>query len=526
MARRAEPPLPGADEFFGFKDFDMALDVSAGRVVVGDGDFFESNVTILREGGAATSPPGAPTGLKVTAAKKTGTATVSWTKPKVGVVSTYLVKATSDLGTGASVEVAGTTTSTTFTGLRELTNHTFSVQARGPGGNGPVVTSKAVKTGGPASVGSPYEVKDRTGDQSDPAQDLVSLTGATNGDTFTLSVKAAKPVNPYTDPKFKRPGGTVMFDVELRTPRDRHGRFQHITNNDSMTIPGEDMTFRFLLPRPCPNEPPVFPARYVGGRLQASIPSRCFDRATTLRMMARTAIGASDDPYTPDSTVWSPPIRRASAKGKVTISSTKVSSATVWSASDRTVTVTVKAKHSSGIKKAVVRPFSLVSGASPVRLGKTTCKNTSKTAATCTTKFVVRPGELRDQDAGSWRVFTQVEAKNGSIAIKEKAATFSLRRGTDIVGKATVSGAKVSVSGQLTASRWNTRSYASQSNRPVRLQLKARGSSTWSTKKTLTTTASGAFSGSVSTSTKGTWRLSFATTATFAGRNLTVATTR
>ncbi len=82
--------------------------------------------------------PGAPTEVKAT--PQAGAATVSWTAPSTGVVSTYTV--TPYIGSTAQspTTVTGSPpeTSVTISGLTPGTTYTFTVQASNPNGSGPV----------------------------------------------------------------------------------------------------------------------------------------------------------------------------------------------------------------------------------------------------------------------------------------------------------------------------------------------------------------------------------------------------
>ncbi|HEY5822664.1 MAG TPA: fibronectin type III domain-containing protein [Propionibacteriaceae bacterium] len=516
----------------GFLNYGLSASVSGPRITVGQSGYNwgdagrgSGRLVPLRLGQGPATQPNAPTQLTATFPTQ-ASATVSWKATSGPTVTRYRVQLKSGINIISGVEryVPASTRSTTFSQLVPLAPYWFSVQAVGPGGESVVAKTETQYVPGPATVASPLLLRDPTGDVTDARFDLTALAGAANGDTFTVTVRTAAPRDPYTDPLFRGSGDRALFDVDLLTPAERNGRFQHVSNNGAQKIPGEDFTFRFLGQRPkygCPNA--IVPARYVDGAYQASLPVGCFDHGRALRLQAFSRPGS--DP-TLDDTRLTRPIRRVTTtRGDVKISAARVSSKTVWAKTDARITVSITASHASGIKRVVLMPFNITNHTRPVRVGAVTCRPQNKTTSTCSATFVARPGELRDLDAGLWRVFAQVEARSGAATVDENAATFSVRRGADLTGDGTVTGSRLAFTGHLSGARWSKRGYADLADRPVRLQRKAAGSNSYTTIRKLTTDADGNVAGTVSSPPEGTWRLVFDATKTYAGRSVVIART-
>ncbi len=511
----------------------LSVSTSDGKVAVGQPGFVwgdpnrgPGRAVGLHPGNGPVTLPNPPTQVKATFSTS-ASAKVTWKASSGPTVTRYRVQLKSgiDIIPGAERYVSASTRSATFDKLVPLAPYWFSVRAVGPGGESAVAKNETQYVPGPAAATSPLVLKDPAKDVADARLDLTVLKGEANGDTFTVTVRTAGPRNPYSDAFFHDPGDKALVDVTLLTPAERRARFQHVSNNQSQKIVGEDFTFRFMLPRPhgtCGNA--IVPARYVDGNYQASIPVGCFDHGRALRLRALTNLGNTG---VVDQTSLTKPIKRVtSTRGNVQITSAKASSPTVWAKTDAKITISATVKHSSGIKRVILMPFNIANDARPVRVGAVTCKTKSASTKTCSATFVVRPGELRDQDSGLWRVFAQVQSTSGAATVDENAVTFSVRRGVELTGAATVTGSQIAYQGHLSGARWNKRGYSDLAKRPVRLQRKAVGSSSYTTIRQLTTDADGNVSGTISSQTKGTWRLSFAKTQTYAARSVVIARTR
>ncbi|MFE2426295.1 DUF5707 domain-containing protein [Streptomyces sp. NPDC059373] len=151
------------------------------------------------------------------------------------------------------------------------------------------------------------------------------------------------------------------------------------------------------------------------------------------------------------------------------------------------------------------------------------CTASSATTATCTTKITLDPREsagdiVANTAAGTWKVWAAVDAKDGDGIQKDNAGTFKLQRQSHLTVNAAPEpvkkGRTITVTGALTRANWSPNKYAGYTSQPVKLQFRKKGSSTYTTVKTVTSGAKGALKTTVKASVDGFWRWSFAGTAT------------
>ncbi|MET8942378.1 hypothetical protein ABZX30_01980 [Streptomyces sp. NPDC004542] len=152
-----------------------------------------------------------------------------------------------------------------------------------------------------------------------------------------------------------------------------------------------------------------------------------------------------------------------------------------------------------------------------------TCTATSATTADCKGNIDIYPGpddeELWNSDAGTWH--------GGALALnyttEDTAAQFGL--GTTLVqrySKLTVNaspepvkkGKTITVTGKLTRANWEDHKYHGYTNQSVTLQFRKKGSSTYTTLKTVKTDSTGSLKTTTTASADGYFRYSFAGTST------------
>ncbi|MFC9290301.1 hypothetical protein [Streptomyces sp. NPDC057052] len=150
-----------------------------------------------------------------------------------------------------------------------------------------------------------------------------------------------------------------------------------------------------------------------------------------------------------------------------------------------------------------------------------TCTDTSATTATCKGNIDVYPadGELLNSDAGSW--------KGGALALDYTTDDYAdqgglgstlVQRNSKLTVNASpepvVKGRTITVTGKLSRANWEDNLYHGYSTQPVKLQFRKKGSSTYTTVKTINTTTTGALKTTVKATADGYFRYTFAGTST------------
>lgn len=157
-----------------------------------------------------------------------------------------------------------------------------------------------------------------------------------------------------------------------------------------------------------------------------------------------------------------------------------------------------------------------------------TCTDTSATTATCKGAIDVYPayGELFNSDAGSWKAgglalnfATEEFADQGALGstLVQRYSRLTVNASPEPVKK----GKTITVTGKLSRANWEDNKYHGYTNQPVKLQFRKKGSSTYTTLKTLKTNSTGNLSTTVKASTDGYFRYSFAGTSTTPAVNAT-----
>ncbi|MFJ6985225.1 MULTISPECIES: hypothetical protein [unclassified Streptomyces] len=200
------------------------------------------------------------------------------------------------------------------------------------------------------------------------------------------------------------------------------------------------------------------------------------------------------------------------------------------------VTYTIKKPASLNINKVAHGPVlyrgSTLSETSPSIFGDEagTCTASSSTVLKCSAKLQFRPksaGDFDDLDngqAGAWKVGALAIATDASSADDIKWAG---NLGTAKVlrqGKLTVNatpepvkkGKTLTVTGKLSRANWDSNAYAGYAGQSVKLQFRKKGSSTYTTVKTVKTGSTGNLKTTVKASADGYYRYSFAGTSTTA----------
>ncbi|MGC3000107.1 DUF5707 domain-containing protein [Streptomyces sp. G35A] len=217
---------------------------------------------------------------------------------------------------------------------------------------------------------------------------------------------------------------------------------------------------------------------------------------------------------------------------KVTINSGKAIAVGTTNAKNFTVSVT--AKHSTGIQDAYLV---LWHGSAPTEKGldggllpneeAATCTASSATTSTCKLTFTAYPGVdlYKNALAGTWKVSVAALAGDGSVYGNDYHTTHKVQRYSKLTVNASPEpvkkGKTITVTGKLTRANWETFQYAGYTSQPVKLQFRKKGSSTYTTVKTIKTDSKGNLKTTVKASADGYFRYSFAGTSTTPAVNAT-----
>ncbi|KUJ64207.1 calcium-binding protein [Streptomyces albus subsp. albus] len=142
------------------------------------------------------------------------------------------------------------------------------------------------------------------------------------------------------------------------------------------------------------------------------------------------------------------------------------------------------------------------------------------TISTCIYHMTLRP-RIDPQDnttAGTWKADVPISGNDGDYMDNDTAATVKVRRYAKMTVNASPEpvkrGKSLTVTGELTRASWETYRYAGYSGQKVKLQFRKKGTTAYTTVKTVTTGSGGALKTTVKAATDGHWRWSFAGTST------------
>ncbi|MGW0883660.1 calcium-binding protein [Streptomyces sp. NPDC002671] len=193
----------------------------------------------------------------------------------------------------------------------------------------------------------------------------------------------------------------------------------------------------------------------------------------------------------------------------------------------KTVTLSISASDDSGIKDAYGwlwhgswdNPDGAAGPGSDTPLTCTPVSG-STTTSTCTADIVIDPNAmLINANAGTWNIWTSVDANDFNYVNKESAGTFLMKRAARLTADATpepvAKGGVLTVKGALTRANWGKGgTYSGYAGQPVKLQFRKAGSTTYTTVKTVTSGTDGALTATTTATQDGYWRWSFAGTST------------
>ncbi|MDT7839189.1 hypothetical protein [Streptomyces justiciae] len=149
-----------------------------------------------------------------------------------------------------------------------------------------------------------------------------------------------------------------------------------------------------------------------------------------------------------------------------------------------------------------------------------TCTPTSETTADCAGLIDIYPadGELFNADAGTWHAGGLALNSAGDYAIQGDLGTTLVQRYSKLTVNASPEpvrkGKTITVTGKLSRANWEDNEYHGYTNQSVKLQFRKKGTSTYTTVKTIKTNSTGELKTTVTAATDGYFRYSFAGTTT------------
>ncbi|WP_340379852.1 hypothetical protein U5640_30950 [Streptomyces sp. SS7] len=152
--------------------------------------------------------------------------------------------------------------------------------------------------------------------------------------------------------------------------------------------------------------------------------------------------------------------------------------------------------------------------------GTCTVSPADPATSTCTLSFDVDAARdlHRNSLAGTWNVLTEAQDTTDDWTDVDVAATAKIKRNAKVTVNASPEpvrkGRTITVTGKLTRANWETGTYAGYRGQSVKLQFRKKGSSTYTTVKTVTSGRGGTLRTTVKATKDGYFRYVFAGTGT------------
>ncbi|MFF1298372.1 MULTISPECIES: hypothetical protein [unclassified Streptomyces] len=139
----------------------------------------------------------------------------------------------------------------------------------------------------------------------------------------------------------------------------------------------------------------------------------------------------------------------------------------------------------------------------------------------CKTVFTIDPAvAFKDGNgtAGTWKVFLGAYDLYANASYDDDVTRTKIKRASKLTANASPEpvkkGKTITVTGKLSRANWTTGKYAGYAAQPVQLQFRKKGSSTYTTLKTVKTSSTGTLSTTTKAGTDGYYRFAFAGTTT------------
>ncbi|MEV6148504.1 calcium-binding protein [Streptomyces sp. NPDC051992] len=185
--------------------------------------------------------------------------------------------------------------------------------------------------------------------------------------------------------------------------------------------------------------------------------------------------------------------------------------------------VSVTASDDSGIAKTTyISAFGPNPNYAQIWDDEIKCVKASATTSTCTGTLTFDPeasvGFVGNNAAATWKLGTLVSANDLDYIHRDAATTFKVQRYSKLTVNASPEpvkkGKTITVTGKLSRANWEDNKYHGYTNQSVKLQFRKKGSNTYTTVKTIKSNSTGDLKSTVTATTDGYFRYSFAGTAT------------
>ncbi|MER5517113.1 hypothetical protein ABT075_40215 [Streptomyces sp. NPDC002677] len=147
-----------------------------------------------------------------------------------------------------------------------------------------------------------------------------------------------------------------------------------------------------------------------------------------------------------------------------------------------------------------------------------TCTDTSSTVESCKATLSASHTDMVNSIAGTWQAGAIAFDKDGNPTFGNSLGKVSVQRLSKLTVNAAPEpvkkGKTITVTGSLTRANWDAAKYSGYASQSVKLQFRKKGSSTYTTLKTIKSSSTGALKTTTTASVDGYYRYSFAGTST------------
>ncbi|MEU2425067.1 hypothetical protein ABZ619_29305 [Streptomyces sp. NPDC007851] len=196
-------------------------------------------------------------------------------------------------------------------------------------------------------------------------------------------------------------------------------------------------------------------------------------------------------------------------------------------------TITYQVTHAAGLKTSDFYAIPVIYHGTTIKDSEygvapsadPTCTDTSTTVQSCKATLSASRADLVNSIAGTWQSGGVAFDKSDNPAFTNNLGKVSVQRLSKLTANATPEpvkkGKTITVTGSLTRANWDAGKYAGYASQSVKLQFRKKGSSTYTTLKTIKSSSTGALKTTTTATVDGYYRYSFAGTSTTPAVNAT-----